>query len=309
MGRMMDRIQAMQIFIRVAEAGSFVRAAETLSLPSSTVTSTIKNLEKYLQVRLLNRTTRRVSLTPEGLQYLAQCREILALIEHTEASLADSNRRPRGRLRVDMPGGIAHFIVLPNLKDFYRLYPDIYLMIGVSDRQVDLVQEGVDCVIRTGELTDSTLVARPLGRFRWLTCASPDYLREYGIPETPEALSQHRAIHYFFGSGRRTNELRFIRGAEAFSVPVEGDTAVNETGLYIRLCLEGFGLAQLAENVISKNLQQGKLVEVLADWQPPSVPVTMLYPHQRFLSPAVRAFADWVAGLFNEGAGEKQFSP
>ncbi|MGY3111830.1 LysR family transcriptional regulator for bpeEF and oprC [Pantoea eucalypti] len=306
---MMDRIQAMQIFIRVAEAGSFVRAAETLSLPSSTVTSTIKNLEKYLQVRLLNRTTRRVSLTPEGLQYLAQCREILALIEHTEASLADSNRRPRGRLRVDMPGGIAHFIVLPNLKDFYRLYPDIYLMIGVSDRQVDLVQEGVDCVIRTGELTDSTLVARPLGRFRWLTCASPDYLREYGIPETPEALSQHRAIHYFFGSGRRTNELRFIRGAEAFSVPVEGDTAVNETGLYIRLCLEGFGLAQLAENVISKNLQQGKLVEVLADWQPPSVPVTMLYPHQRFLSPAVRAFADWVAGLFNEGAGEKQFSP
>ena len=300
----MDRIQSMQVFLRVAEAGSFVRAAETLSLPSSTVTSTIKNLEQYLQVRLLNRTTRRVSLTPEGLQYLAQCREILALIEHTEASLADSNRRPRGRLRVDMPGGIAHFIVMPNLKEFYSRYPDIYLMIGVSDRQVDLVREGVDCVIRTGELTDSTLVARPLGRFRWLTCASPDYLRKFGVPETPESLSQHRAIHYFSGSGRRTNELHFTRGTEDFSVPVEGDAAVNETGLYIRLCLEGFGLAQLAENVISENLQQGKLVEVLADWQPPSVPVTMLYPHQRFLSPAVRAFADWVAGLFNDGADE-----
>ncbi|MEJ5177488.1 MULTISPECIES: LysR family transcriptional regulator [Erwinia] len=304
----MDRIQAMQVFIRVAEAGSFVRAAETLSLPASTVTSTIKNLEKYLQVRLLNRTTRRVRLTPEGLQYLAQCREILSLIEHTESSLTDSVRRPQGRLRIDMPGGIAHFIVMPNLKDFYRLYPDIYLMIGVSDRQVDLVQEGVDCVIRTGELTDSTLVARPLGRFRWVTCASPDYLREYGIPETPEALSQHRAIHYFSGSGRRTNELRFTRGTEMLSVPVEGDAAVNETGLYIRLCLEGFGLAQLAENVISENLQQGKLVEVLADWQPPSVPVTMLYPHQRFLSPAVRAFADWVAGLFNDGTGQKRSS-
>ncbi|MEJ5065549.1 LysR family transcriptional regulator [Erwinia sp. MYb375] len=304
----MDRIQAMQVFIRVAEAGSFVRAAETLSLPASTVTSTIKNLEKYLQVRLLNRTTRRVRLTPEGLQYLAQCREILSLIEHTESSLTDSVRRPQGRLRIDMPGGIAHFIVMPNLKDFYRLYPDIYLMIGVSDRQVDLVQEGVDCVIRTGELTDSTLVARPLGRFRWVTCASPDYLREYGIPETPEALSQHRAIHYFSGSGRRTNELRFTRGTEMLSVPVEGDAAVNETGLYIRLCLEGFGLAQLAENVISENLQQGKLVEVLAGWQPPSVPVTMLYPHQRFLSPAVRAFADWVAGLFNDGTGQKRSS-
>lgn len=304
----MDRIQAMQVFTRVAEAGSFVRAAETLSLPSSTVTSTIKNLEKYLQVRLLNRTTRRVSLTPEGLQYLAQCREILSLIEHSESSLTDSLRRPQGRLRVDMPGGIAHFIVMPNLKDFYRLYPDIYLMIGVSDRQVDLVQEGVDCVIRTGELTDSTLVARPLGRFRWVTCASPDYLRKFGVPETPEALSRHRAIHYFSGSGRRTSELRFTRGTEAFSVPVEGDAAVNETGLYIRLCLEGFGLAQLAENVISENLQQGKLIEVLADWQPPSVPVTILYPHQRFLSPAVRAFADWISGLFNEGAGEKGLS-
>ncbi|BEM06787.1 LysR family transcriptional regulator [Serratia marcescens] len=304
----MDRIQAMQVFTRVAEAGSFVRAAETLSMPSSTVTNTIKNLEKYLQVRLLNRTTRRVSLTPEGLQYLAQCREILSLIEHSESSLTDSVRRPQGRLRVDMPGGIAQFIVMPNLKDFYRLYPDIYLMIGVSDRQVDLVQEGVDCVIRTGELTDSTLVARPLGRFRWVTCASPDYLRKFGVPETPEALSQHRAIHYFSSSGRRTNELRFTSGTEAFSVPVEGDAAVNETGLYIRLCLEGFGLAQLAENVISENLQQGKLVEVLADWQPPSVPVTMLYPHQRFLSPAVRAFADWVAGLFNDSVGEKGLS-
>ncbi|WP_072932043.1 LysR family transcriptional regulator [Nissabacter archeti] len=302
----MDRIQAMQVFTRVAEAGSFVRAAETLSLPSSTVTSTIKNLEKYLQVRLLNRTTRRVSLTPEGLQYLAQCREILSLIEHSESSLTDSVRRPQGRLRVDMPGGIAHFIVMPNLKDFYRRYPDIYLMIGVSDRRVDLVQEGVDCVIRTGDLSDSTLVARPLGRFRWVTCASPEYLREYGIPETPDALSQHRAIHYFSGSGRRTNELRFKRGSETFSVPVEGDTAVNETGLYIKMCLEGFGLAQLAENVILENLRQGKLIEVLADWQPPSVPVTMLYPHQRFLSPAVRAFADWVAGLFNDGAEENR---
>lgn len=226
------------------------------------------------------------------------------MIEHSESSLTESIRRPQGRLRVDMPGGIAHSIVMPNLKNFYRLYPDIYLMIGVSDRQVDLVQEGVDCVIRTGELTDSTLVARPLGRFRWVTCASPDYLRKFGIPETPETLSQHRAIHYFSGSGRRTDELRFTRGTEAFSVPVEGDAAVNETGLYIRLCLEGFGLAQLAENVISENLQQGKLVEVLANWQPPSVPVTMLYPHQRFLSPAVRAFADWVAGLFNDGEGE-----
>ena len=293
----MDRIQAMQVFTRVAEAGSFVRAAETLSLPSSTVTSTIKNLEKYLKVRLLNRTTRRVSLTPEGLQYLAQCREILSLIEHSESSLADSVKRPQGRLRVDMPGGIAQFIVMPKLKDFYRHYPDIYLMIGVSDRQVDLVQEGVDCVIRTGELNDSSLVGRPLGRFRWITCASPEYLNEYGIPETPEELLKHRAIHYFSASTRRVNELHFVRGNETRSVAVNGNAAVNETGLYIKMCLEGFGLAQLAENIVSEHLQKGALVEVLADWQPPSVPVTLLYPHQRFLSPTVRAFTEWMTDI------------
>ncbi|NDJ57531.1 LysR family transcriptional regulator [Enterobacteriaceae bacterium 4M9] len=297
----MDRIQAMQIFIRVAEAGSFVRAAETLSLPSSTVTSSIKSLEKYLQVRLLNRTTRRVSLTPEGLQYLSKCREILALIEYTESSLTDTVRRPQGRLRIDMPSGIAHYIVMPNLKDFYRRYPDVYLMIGVSDRQVDLVQEGVDCVIRTGELINSRLVARPLGHFRWVTCASPDYLREYGIPQSPEDLAQHRAIHYFSAQTRRTNELRFVNGSETLSVSVSGQAAVNETGLYIKMCLEGFGLAQLADSVISEHLQRGALVEVLADWQPPSVPVALLYPHHRFHSPAVRAFADWIGELFKKG--------
>ena len=293
----MDRLQAMQIFTRVAEAGSFVRAAETLSLPSSTVTSTIKNLEKYLQVRLLNRTTRRVSLTSEGGQYLAQCREILSLIEHAESSLTDSVKRPQGRLRVDMPAGIAHFIVMPNLQDFYRRYPDIYLMTGVSDRQVDLVQEGVDCVIRTGELTNSTLVARPVGRFRWVTCASPDYLREYGVPQSPAELSRHRAIHYFSSQTRRADELRFQQGSEMRYVSVNGQAAVNETGLYIKMCLEGYGLAQLAENVIAEHLEQGTLVEVMSDWQPPPVPVTLLYPHQRFLSPAVRAFADWIDEL------------
>ncbi|RII71680.1 LysR family transcriptional regulator [Serratia odorifera] len=298
----MDRIQAMQIFTRVAEAGSFVRAAETLSLPPSTVTSTLKGLEKYLQVRLLNRTTRRVSLTPEGLQYLAQCREILFLIDHAEASLTDSVKRPQGRLRVDMPGGIAHFIVMPNLKDFFRRYPDIYLMVGVNDRQVDLIQEGVDCVIRVGELNNSTLVARPLGRFRCVTCASPDYLREYGIPQSPEELSRHRAIHYFSGQAKRANEMRFARGAETRSIPMNGGTAVNETGLYIKMCLDGFGLVQLAESVVSEYLQAGKLIEVLADWQPPSIPVNLLYPHQRFLSPAVRVFADWVAGLIHNAS-------
>lgn len=159
------------------------------------------------------------------------------------------------------------------------------------------LQKKGDCVIRTGELNNSTLVARPLSRFRWVTCASPAYLREYGIPQSPDELLQHRAIHYFSGSARRTGELRFARGAETLSVPVNGDAPVNETGLYIKMCLEGFGLAQLAGRIVSEHLQEGRLIEVLADWQPPPVPVTLLYPHQRFLSPAVRTFADWIADI------------
>lgn len=138
-------------------------------------------------------------------------------------------------------------------------------------------------------------MARPLGRFRWVTCASPDYLRKYGVPPSPEALSQHRAVHYFSGQARRADEFRFVRHGETFSVPVSGNAAVNETGLYIKMCLAGFGLAQLAENIVADHLQEGRLVEVLTDWQPPPVPVTLLYPHQRFLSPAVRAFAEWMS--------------
>ncbi|WP_219951323.1 LysR family transcriptional regulator [Dickeya zeae] len=294
----MDRIQAMQIFIRVAEAGSFIQAAQTLSLPASTVTSTIKNLEKHLQVRLLNRTTRRVNLTPEGAQYLASCREILALIAHTESSLTDAIQRPQGRLRVDMPAGIARAVITPNLEDFRRRYPDIYLMIGVSDRQVDLIQEGVDCVIRTGDLSDSTLIARPLGKLTWVTCASPAYLHAKGTPLTPDDLSHHQAIHYFSGNARRANEMRFVRGHESKIVQVNGVVAVNETGLYIQMCLDGYGLAQLAKSVVSRYLQDNRLIEVLEDWRPAGVPVTLLYPHHRFVSPALRAFTDWVAELF-----------
>lgn len=296
----LDRIQAMQIFVRVAEAESFIHAAEALSLPASTVTSTIKNLEKYLQVRLLNRTTRRVSLTPEGAEYLTQCREILDLIEHTESNLTNAIKQPQGRLRVDMPAGIAHSVIMPNLQEFQRRYPDIYLMIGVSDRQVDLIKEGVDCVIRMGKLENSTLVARPLGEFRWVTCASAAYLKEKGTPQTPDDLAHHRAIHYFSGNNRHADEMRFVRNGEKKTVQMNGTVAVNETELYIKMCLEGYGLAQLAERLVTEHLKEKRLIAVLQDWCPSPVPVTLLYPHQRFLSPAVRVFSDWMAELISD---------
>lgn len=294
----MDRVQAMQVFLRVVESRSFVRAAETLGLPASSVTGIIKRLEKHLEIRLLNRSTRNLSLTPEGELYFYRCREILDLIEDTESSLHSSAERPQGRLRVDMPGGIAHALILPQLEHFQRRYPDIYLMIGVNDRQVDLIQEGVDCVIRTGSLHNSTLVARRLGELRWVTCAAPSYLEEKGIPKGLDDLHRHRAIHYFSSTTRRGSELRFAEDGNSLTVPVSGTLAVNETGLYRKLGLDGRGLMQLAEILVAAQLRTGELVEVLADKRPAPVPVSLLYPHRRFLSPAMRAFADWTAELF-----------
>lgn len=295
----MDRIQAMQVFIRVVETQSFVRAAETLALPPSSVTSIIKRLEQHLQVRLLNRTTRQVSLTPEGERYHLRCREILALIDDTETGLHGAMQRPQGRLRVDMPGGLAHAVVLPQLAQFSQRYPDIYLIISVNDRQVDLVQEGIDCVIRTGVLEDSTLIVRRLGELRWITCAAPSYIAAHGQPRSVDDLSDHRAVHYFSGSSRRGNSLQFLSDGEAVTVPMAGAVAVNETGLYIQLCGKGYGLAQLAEVLVQPQLDAGELVEVLADRRPAPVPVSLLYPHQRFVSPALTAFTNWAGELFN----------
>lgn len=301
----MDRVQAMQVFLRVVESRSFVRAAETLGLPASSVTGIIKRLEKHLQTRLLNRSTRNLSLTPEGERYFHRCREILDLIADTEASLQGPGERPQGRLRVDMPGGIAHAVILPQLRQFQQRYPDIYLMIGINDRQVDLIQEGVDCVIRTGNLDDSTLVARRLGELRWITCAAPSYLAELGVPEIPEDLQGHRAVHYFSSTQRRGSDLHFVDEGISIAVPVPGTVAVNETGLYIKLGLDGHGLMQLAEILVTDHLQAGDLVEVLADRRPAPVPVSLLYPHHRFLSPAMRAFTDWTIELFSNAKLEQ----
>ena len=246
----------------------------------------------------MNRSTRNLSLTPEGERYFFRCREILDLIDETESSLHDSAERPQGRLRVDMPSGIAHEVILPQLGQFQQRYPDIYLMIGVNDRQVDLIQEGVDCVIRTGSLNDSSLVARPLGELRWITCAAPSYLDDRGIPQTLGDLQRHQAVHYFSSTTRRGRELHFVEDGVSISVPLPGTVAVNETGLYIKLGLEGRGLIQSAEILVTDHLRAGELVEVLADRRPAPVPISLLYPHHRFFSPAMRAFTDWTTELF-----------
>ena len=180
----MDRLQAMQVFTRVVDTNSFSKAAATLRMTRSSVTTIIQNLEAYLKVRLLNRTTRRISLTPDGAAYYERCTRILADVDDSESAFSAATRVPRGKLKVDMPGTLGRLVVVPSLADFHARYPDVDLMLGVGDRNVDLVRDGVDCAIRMGALQDSTLVARRIGASEFVTAASPDYLARHGMPDT-----------------------------------------------------------------------------------------------------------------------------
>jgi LysR family transcriptional regulator for bpeEF and oprC len=293
----------MQVFMRVVETNSFSKAAETLSLAPSSVTSIIKNLEAFLNVRLLQRTTRRLNLTADGSEYFDRCRQILQFIEETEASLHSATRQPKGRLRIDMPGSIGRMIVLPKLAEFEKRYPDIELMIGLTDRPVDLIQEGIDCVIRTGALADSSLVAKRIGLLHWVTCATPEYLQFHGAPKTIEELSTHRAVNYFSSGTGRVTPFYFRIDGKDTPVQMQGNIAVNQSEAYLACGLEGLGLLQLSAYNVIPHLESGRLIAVLKDIQAPPLPVSLMFPHNRHLSPTVRAFVDWASEVFDNDAG------
>ena len=299
----LDRLRSMQVFVRVVETGVLRKAAETLSLPPSAVTSTLQKLEAYLEVKLLNRTTRSIALTADGAAYYERCRQILAEIEETEAALRNDGQKPRGKLRLDMPGSIGSDLVIPRLRDFTDLYPEIELAIGLSDRRVDLIQEGIDCVIRTGELQDSSLVSRRIGEYRWLTCAAPAYLERYGEPKDLTVLDRHRSVGYFSSRTGRVEPWGFDVDGEAHMIHVQNSISVNETSGYLALGLQGFGLIRLADYIVEPHLKSGRLREVLQEARPAPVPISILYPPTRHLAAPVRAFVDWASRLFAERAG------
>jgi len=224
----MDRLHAMKVFTRVVETNSFTRAADTLDLPRATVTVTIQQLEEHLKVLLLQRTTRRVNLTPHGAGYYERCVRILADIEETEGSFKDIVRAACGRLRIDMPGALGRIVVMPRIHEFYASYPDIDLMLGFGDRAADLIQEGVDCAIRVGPLEDSSLVARRVGLYQAITVASPAYLQRHGTPATIEDLNHHIAANYFSGHASRIMGLTFEVDGRPVQVQMKGNLAVND---------------------------------------------------------------------------------
>jgi LysR family transcriptional regulator for bpeEF and oprC len=295
----MDRLQAMQVFTRVVETNSFNKASEALGIMPSSATRVVKNLEQFLGVRLLNRTTRQLSVTPDGQHYYEHCRRILVDIDQVEATFPGGSGVPRGRLRVDVSSSIGRRFILPAIHDYQKKWPQVSLAIGLSDRTVDLVQEGIDCAIRTGTLQDSaSLVARRVAGFEWVTCATPQYLRLHGTPQEPADLRHHQSVGYMSSKTGRSTDWNYVVNGEGVSIHVPEQLTVNDTDGYVTCALESLGLIRVGSYMVLPHLQSGRLVQVLEQYNAPAVPISVIYPQSSHLSPAVRSFVDWTAALF-----------
>jgi LysR family transcriptional regulator for bpeEF and oprC len=294
----MDLFFAMKVFARVVESNSFTRAADTLQIPKASATIVIQQLEAHLKIRLLQRTTRSLSLTPDGAAYYESCVRILADVEEAENAFVASADAPRGKLRIDMPTSLGKLLVLPDLYAFHERYPDIDLMAGFGDKPVDLIQESVDCVIRVGALPTSNLVARRIGYYRPVTVASPEYLALFGMPQELEELRQHIAVNFFWGRNGRLMDFSFMSEGRNVDMLMRGNLAVNDTDVWLQCCLRGLGIIQAPRFMAAPYLRSGELVEVLKAYTPPPMPISAVYPQSRHLSPVVRVFVDWIADLF-----------
>ncbi len=311
----MDQIQAMRVFARVVEAGTFTRAADSLQLPKGTITKHVQALEARLRVKLLNRTTRRVTVTADGAAYYDRVVRLLADFDDMEASMTNARANPRGRLRVDVGTSVARMLIIPRLAEFHARYPDIQVDLGVSDRIVDLVGDNVDCVIRGGELSDQSLVARRIGNLEFITVASPEYLRRRGTPEHPLDIERtHQSVTYFSPLTGRRYPLEFHRDGEVIEIPGPYQVSVNESNAYVAAVLAGLGIGQLTTFQALPHFERGELVQLLPEWTHPLLPVYVVYPPNRHLSAKVRAFVDWAAELFAndphlQRAAPQPFSP
>jgi DNA-binding transcriptional LysR family regulator len=295
----MDRLDAMRLYTRIVERRSFTRAAQDIGLPRSTVTDAVKDIEARLGVTLLQRTTRHVSPTLDGEAYYRRCLSIIAEIEDAESAFGGV--KPRGELRIDVHGSMLRRVLVPELPRFLKTYPDLQLHIGEGDRLVDLVREGVDCVVRAGTLRDSTMIARQIALMDEVTVASPAYLRAHGTPRSLADLDGHLMIGFVSSAIGHVLPLEFmVKGKrELVTLPSTINVTGGETS--IALCRLGLGIIQTPRYHVAHDLKAGRLVEVLAKYPPSPTPLSVLYPQSRGLSPRVRVFIDWVAGLFPKG--------
>lgn len=294
---LLDRIDLFRIFTRVVECSSFTRAADTLGVPRSSVSAAVQELEGRVGARLLHRTTRKVSPTQDGTAFYERCLRVIADVEDTENLFRQTAAQPSGRLRIDVPGRIGRLIIAPALPEFLDLYPQIDVDLGVTDRAVNLVEDSVDCVVRVGPLSDSGLIARPIGRLPLINVASPAYLKRHGTPRTPDDLGAHWAVNYASPSSGRVEDWEWIEHGALRAVPLRGRVAVNSAEAYIACCLAGLGLIQIPAYDVRIHLEAGELVEVMPDHRADPLPMTLLYPHRQHLSRRLQVFVDWLETL------------
>jgi len=292
----MDRFDAMRVFSRVVERRSFTLAAEDTGLPRSTVTDAVKQLEARLGVRLLQRTTRHVSPTLDGEAYYQRCISILADIEDAEGAFAGA--KPKGMLRVDVHGTLARHFVLPSLPSFLEMYPDVEFYMSEGDRLVDLVREGIDCVLRVGTPDDSDMVARRVAMLEEVTLAAPAYIEKHGLPEHPDRLDGHRMVGFRSTATGGVLPLEFMVGGSIRNVTLPATVTVNAAESFMSVARLGLGLIQVPRYHAERDLAAGTLVHVLPDFPLTETPVSLLYPRNRQLSPRVRVFIDWLVKVF-----------
>lgn len=296
----MNQLDSMQIFVRVAELSSFTAAAESLGLPKATVSLAVQQLENLLGTRLLHRTTRSVQMTQDGRAVFERSKDLLADFAELQHLFRKAPSAVSGRLRVDMPIAIARDLVIPNLSDFLRQHPALELELSSTDRRVDLVREGFDCVLRVGVLLDSSLIARPLGQYRMINCASPAYIAEHGLPVSLADLSHHRLVHYLTHFGGREPGFEYVDPDTPGSMrhmPMGGVLTVNNSEAYTAACLAGLGIIQSPEPGMRSYLANGQLVELLPAYRPAPMPVSLVYANRRHLPQRVQVFMSWISSL------------
>jgi DNA-binding transcriptional LysR family regulator len=290
----MNKLELLRTFVRVSEMSSFTLAGESLGLPRSTVSEHIQALETLLGTRLLQRTTRKVQATQDGLALYERSKDLLSHMDEIEGLFKQDEASLAGRIRIDMPSIMARRFVMPRLPEFMAKHPHLELEISSTDRRVDLLSEGFDCVVRVGAQPDQSVVARRVCEFSMVNCASPAYLERYGVPEHLEDLARHRLVHYVGVLGSRSEGFVYEAAGQTRRVPMAGSITVNNSDGYESACLGGFGLIQAPLHGMRPYLLTGELVEVLPQWRAPSMDVSLLYARQRHLPLRVRAFMEWL---------------
>ena len=303
----MNPLDRMQIFARVAELASFTQAAQVLGIPKASASLAVQQLEAQLGTRLLHRTTRRVQLTQDGQAYLERCKNLLADVDELQTMFHQPEGSAlRGRVRIDMSTGVARQLVLPRLPEFLQRHPLLEVELSSTDRRVDVVREGFDCVIRVGPVAEPGLVARPLGHVRVATCASPAYLARMGTPHSLEDLARHELVHYVSTLGTRSQGFETLEGGEPRHHPMAGRVTVNSAEAYLGACAAGLGLIQAPLLGVQELIDRGLLVEVMPSHPAPPMAVTLLYAHRRHLPQRVRVVMDWLAQVVQEHIGRHE---